>query len=165
MRGFLLDTNVISEFSRSRPSAAVIRFVGTQPSETTYIADIVLAELQYGQERVSEPSKATQLARWLSDVRVEFAGRIVSTTEGAFLLWRRIQEEGRKTRVTYSEPDTLLAATAQSHDLIVVTRDWKPFERVGTRTVDPWKSQYRSGTAPMPINLEDPTLLAQIGRP
>jgi toxin FitB len=167
MRGFLLDTNIISEFLKLTPSAAVVRFVGAQPSEVTFTADIVLAELQFGQETAEDPSKATQLAKWLADVRSRFNGRVVSSTEASFLRWRYIQRIGRRNRVTYSEPDTILAAAAQSHDLIVVTRDWKPFERVGAATVNPWKAVYRPGigAAPMPINLKDPTLLAQIGRP
>lgn len=168
MRGFLLDTNVVSEFIRPKPSEAVIRFVEAQPLSTVFISDIVLAELAHGIATASDEANAMKLQRWLEqDIRVIFVGRVLSTTEASFLRWRQIIEAGRKNRLTYSEPDTILAATAQSHDMIVATRDWKPFERVGTPTVDPWKALYRAGTGAVakPIDLEDPTLLARIGSP
>lgn len=36
--------------------------------------------------------------------------------------------------------DGLLAATALVHGLVAVTRDTRPFERVGVPSLDPWSA-------------------------
>ncbi len=166
MRGFLLDTNVISEFDQPKRSSSVIDFVGAQPKALDFVADIVLAELKFGIEMAGSETERSRLTAWVEHfVRPVFGGNVVVTREAEFLEWRLIVAHGRRKKLTYSEPDTLLAATAKSNSLVVVTRDWRPFDLVGVPTIDPWKADYRegNGASPRRIDLKDTSLLSGLG--
>jgi predicted nucleic acid-binding protein len=79
---------------------------------------------------------------WLkNDVRPSFAGRILPVTEDIFVRWRWIVETNRRKGHTFEQSDALLAATAVHHNLTVVTRDIKPFERSEVACLDPWQPQ------------------------
>ncbi len=54
------------------------------------------------------------------------------------LKWRLLVEEGRKSGITYSQPDLLIAATAACHGLTIVSRDTAEFLRAGVAVINPW---------------------------
>ena len=140
MRGFLLDTNVLSELERARPAPSVVAFIRQHPLDTLFITDIVIAEIRFGIERVTNTQRREQLSRWLKNViRPMFAGRILSLTEDVLLQWRLMADASRRSGYTYPEPDFLLAATAAYHGLTMLTRDTEPFQRAGVYVVNPWQ--------------------------
>ena len=65
MSGWLLDTNVISELRRPRPSARVRTFVAAQPLEALFVSTITFAEIRYGIETVGDPIRRAELNDWL----------------------------------------------------------------------------------------------------
>ena len=54
------------------------------------------------------------------------------------LKWRLLVEEGRKIGHTFSQPDLILAATAQHQDLTIVSRDTSDFEKARVMVFNPW---------------------------
>ena len=139
MRGWLLDTNVLSELRRPRPAAQVVAFVAAQPVSRLYVSAATLAEIRFGIELIADPVRRADLNGWLTHtLRPLFDGRVVPIAEDVLVRWRQLVEAGRKSGHTYSEPDVLIAASALVEQLIVVTRDVREFVEAGAAVLDPW---------------------------
>jgi toxin FitB len=139
MSGWLLDTNVLSELRRKNPSTAVVEFVSAQPLDSLFVSEVTFAEIRFGIELVSEPTRRAELGQWLDHrLRPMFKHRVLAITEDILLDWRLIIEAGRKAGHTFSHPDVLIAATASRHGLTVVTRDPGDFVAAGVTAIDPW---------------------------
>lgn len=141
MKGWLLDTNVISELRRSHPAASVVAFVAAQPLDRLFLSTVTLAEIRFGIELVADAGRRAALGDWLDlEVRPMFAQRVLPITEDIMLKWRLLVEEGRKGGHTFSQPDLIIAATALHHGLTVVTRDVGDYAKAGVPLVNPWTS-------------------------
>ena len=139
MSGWLLDTHVISELRRPRPSARVRTFVAAQPLEALFVSTITFAEIRYGIETVGDPIRRAELNDWLLHrVRPIFDQRVLEVSEDVMFKWRLLVEEGRKARHTFSQPDLIIAATALHHGLTVVTRDTGNYQLARVALLNPW---------------------------
>jgi toxin FitB len=138
--GWLLDTNVISELRRLRPSARVRSFVSGQRLEDLFVSTVTFAEIRYGIERVGDPIRRAELSDWLlHKVRPMFDQRVLEVSEDVMFKWRLLVEDGRKTGHTFSQPDLMIAATALQHGLTVVTRDTGDYKLARVPLLNPWE--------------------------
>lgn len=139
MRGWLLDTNILSELRRPRPNARVVTFVAAQPVPHLYVSAVTMAEIRFGIELVADSARRADLNAWLTHtLQPLFEGRVVPMAEDALVRWRQLVEAGRRRGHTYSEPDVLVAASALVEQLVVVTRDVGEFVEAGAPVLDPW---------------------------
>ena len=138
--GWLLDTNILSELRRPKPDRKVVAFVAAQPLELLYVSSVTLAEIRFGIELVADAEPRAELNDWLAHkVRPMFEQRVLSVSEDVMFKWRLLVEEGRKAGHTFSQPDLIIAATALSHGLTIVSRDTSDYERAHVPIVDPWQ--------------------------
>lgn len=145
MKGWLLDTNVISELRRARPHARVRAFVASRPLEELFISTITFAEIRYGIETVADPSRRSELTDWLTlKVRPMFGQRVLEVSEDVMFRWRLLVEDGRKAGHTFSQPDLIIAATALHHGLTIVTRDTGDFRLARVPLLNPWVDELPS---------------------
>lgn len=73
MIAWLLDTNVLSELRRPRPEPRVVAFVAGQALERLYTSSVVLAEIRFGIELVSDAgfrARARVFNPWIDEVPV-----------------------------------------------------------------------------------------------
>jgi predicted nucleic acid-binding protein len=139
VNGWLLDTNVISELRRPRPSARVRSFIAGQRLEDLFVSTVTFAEIRYGIEAVGDPIRRAELSDWLQHrVRPMFAQRVLEVSEDVMFKWRLLVEEGRKVGHTFSQPDLIIAATALQHGLTVVTRDTGDYKLARVPLFNPW---------------------------
>ncbi len=139
MSGWLLDTNVISELRRPRPSARVRSFISGQRLEDLFVSTVTLAEIRYGIETVGDPIRRAELSDWLLHrVRPMFDQRVLDVSEDVMFKWRLLVEDGRKAGHTFSQPDLIIAATALQHGLTVVTRETGDYQRARVPLLNPW---------------------------
>jgi toxin FitB len=138
---WLLDTNVLSELRKPNPEPKVVGFVAAQPLDQLYISVVTLAEIRFGIELVSEPSRRVALSDWLTQrVRPMFYQRVLPITEDVMLKWRLLVEEGRKVGHTFSQPDLIIAASAVHYGHTVVSRDRSEYEKARAPVMSPWES-------------------------
>jgi predicted nucleic acid-binding protein len=139
-RGWLIDTNVVSELRKGPRCATPVRdWAARVPPVACYLSRISVAEIRFGIERAPDPDFRAELEAWLRDGLLPWFGeRILEADERVLLRWRWLVWEGQKTNYTYAQPDALLAATALRHGLGVVTRNTADFERAGIRLLNPW---------------------------
>lgn len=139
MSGLLLDTNVLSELRRPRPNARVRNFISRQRLDDLFISTVTLAEIRFGIDSISDPSRRAELGDWLAHkVRPMFEQRVLEVSEDIMFRWRILVEEGRKVGHTFSQPDLIIAATALHHGMTVVTRDTADYERSRVPLMNPW---------------------------
>lgn len=139
MTGWLLDTNVLSELRRPKPSAKVVAFIAAQSLESMFVSSVTLAEIRFGIELITDANRRSELQEWLTHkVRPMFDQRILPVTEDIMFKWRLLVEDGRKTGYTFSQPDLIIAATGLHHGLTVVTRDTGDYEKARVSLLNPW---------------------------
>ena len=139
MTGWLLDTNILSELRRPKPEPKIVAFIAAQKLDLLYVSAVTIAEIRFGIELVSNPSRRAELNDWLTHkVRPTFGQRILAVSEDVMFRWRLMVEDGRKARHTFSQPDLIIAATAFVWDLTVVTRDVNDYRRARVPVLNPW---------------------------
>jgi predicted nucleic acid-binding protein len=141
VRGWLLDTNVVSELRKPRPDTAVAEFVATQSGEFLFTTEVTFAEIRFGIEQLEDPSRRADIHLWLDrTLRPLFAGRVLTITEDVIVRWKTMVVDGQKRGHTFGQPDLFIAAIATMEDLVVVTRDIDEFVAAGVPVLDPWSS-------------------------
>lgn len=143
MNGYLLDTNVLSELRKEKRCDAGVRqwFEETAPEEL-FISVLVLGEIRQGIERIRlrDPVQARALEKWLLWIATEFHDRLLPVDEKVADQWGRL---GSQQPVPIL--DAFLAATAQVHDLTVVSRDEEGFRNTGVAVLNPFSNSKPKG--------------------
>lgn len=141
MKGWLLDTNIVSELRKPNCHPAVKQWSDSQPPHSFYLSTVTLAEIRFGIERTQDVAFRQELTQWLDNtLRPWFSDRILAVDEDVILTWRQMVEQGRKQGHTFSQPDLFIAATAVLHNLCVATRNITDFEKSGTAVFNPFTS-------------------------
>ena len=132
---YLLDTNVVSELRRPRPSRAVLDWIADVPAEQLFVSAVTVGEIQAGIEitREQDFAKAEELEIWLDQVQASYA--VLPLDASTFREWARLMH--RKSD-TIAE-DAMIAATAIVHRLTVVTRNVRDFDQFGIELQDPFE--------------------------
>ena len=165
MRGFLLDTNVLTALRRPADNPSVVDFIRAQPADHLHTSEVTVAEIRFGIELVQDPSRRADLQLWLDrTMRPLFADRIHGVTEEVLVRWLLIDRDGRRRGHTYSQQDALVAGIAASDQLIVVSRDETHFVAAHVPTLDPWNARFfaADGTSHAVPDLVSATLLTQL---
>ncbi len=135
---FLIDTNVISEIRKGiRAHPAVRTWFQNHAAQAHYLSVLTVGEIRKGieQVRAKDPAKAAVFHKSLSEVMSIFEGRILGIGLNEAEIWGRLSSAGKLPEV-----DGLIAATALSHGLTIVTRNVRDFDRTGAKVVNPWES-------------------------
>jgi len=130
---FLLDTNIISNFTKPVPSQSLIEWMANQSDEDLFIASLTVAEIRRGVLEKPAGKRRDQLDGWFSGPQgpqALFAGRVLPFDEAAALIWGRLMADGKAKGRPRSGLDTIIAAIAAANDCIVVTDNERDFEDV-----------------------------------
>ena len=141
LAGFLLDTNVVSELMKPRPSRPVVAWVDQTPEPLIHLSVITLGEIRKGIDLLEDddPRRAT-LQVWLDrDLRVRFAGRLLAFDDAVAERWGQLEAVAKRRRLTLPTIDAQLAATALHHGLTFVTRNTADVESTGVPVINPWR--------------------------
>jgi toxin FitB len=133
---WLVDTNIISEVRKGpRCHPGVAAWWAAVEDRDLFLSALTLGEIRRGIEgiRHRDPVKAATLERWLRDVSEAFGARIIGVDPAVADAWGRMSA-ARSVPVI----DALLAATAQVHDLVFVTRNTADVSGLGVRTLNPF---------------------------
>lgn len=135
---WLIDTNIISEVrkgGRCDPRVAAW-YAGVEPVDL-HLSVLVLGEIRKGIELVRrrQPDRAAALEAWLATVDSAFSGRILP-------LDRQVADAWGRMAATRPVPviDGLLAATALTHRMTLVTRNDRHLAGLGATVLNPFES-------------------------
>lgn len=132
---YLLDTNVISEFRRTKPHGAVLSWLNNTSNDELFISAVSIGEIQSGIEKTREQDlvKAKILDEWLSQVVGLYS--VLPMDGNVFRVWAQLMHRQSDTVIE----DAMIAATALTHRLTVVTRNVKDFKRFNVDILNPFK--------------------------
>ena len=137
MRGFLLDTNVVSELTKRSPDSGVIAFLTNQSD--LWLSSVVLHELAFGLNLLPPGQRRDRIGAALAALVAEYADRVIvlgaTEAEDAALLRAQAHRSGRVLHLG----DALIAGTAKAHDLCVVTRNASDFADLDVDVTNPWE--------------------------
>lgn len=135
---YLLDTNIISNFTKPAPSESLVAWMAEQFDEDLFIASLTVAEIRRGVLEKPAGKRRDQLDAWFTGPQgpqTLFAGRILPFDEKAGLAWAELMADGKSTGRPRSGLDTTIAAIAAVNDCIVVTDNEHDF--LGIEIVNP----------------------------
>ena len=136
----LLDTCVISELVSKKPNPKVVEFVDLLDPEDVYLSVITIGEIVKGIEKLSKSHRKTDLRNWLNDdLLVRFEGNILALDADILIEWGALTARLESAGKTMPAIDSLIAATALSKKMTLVTRNAGDFESTDVEIVNPWK--------------------------
>ena len=137
---FLLDTCVISEMIKQKPSKRLIKWIKKEDESNFYISVLTLGELHKGIEKLPESRRREELHNWVeNDLKGRFSNKIIDIDIQVAMMWGKIQ--GLAERVGRPMPaiDALIAATGITHHLTIATRNVSDMKESGVALFNPWE--------------------------
>ena len=136
---FLLDTCVVSEFTKITPNPKVIEWLRHCDQSALYLSSITVGELSKGIAKLDEGKRKLELSKWLNDdLRVRFSDRIISLDVDVMMGWGIICGSLERLGISTPVMDSLIAASAIAYDLILVTNNVNDFKNMNVRLHNPW---------------------------
>ena len=136
---YLLDTNVISDGTKPNPNLGLQEWLKNTPQGLLYLSVISIGEIRKGIERQRITKRGLELEKWFKkELRPSFESRILPVTEAIMLCWGEIYASAILTGQTPALMDSILAATAIEHGLILVTRDTDDVAMLPVSVLNPW---------------------------
>lgn len=136
---YLLDTCVLSELVAKKPNKRVLTWLEEVDDQRLFWAAITIGEVQKGVAKLAESKHKQELMNWLHDALLRrFENRIIPLDVSLMLTWGhlmgRLEAQGKKMPAI----DSLIAATAHHHQLVLVTRNEADFMNSGIDLYNPW---------------------------
>ena len=138
---FLVDANVLSETTKPVPDPAVVDWL--RRNERALVVDpVVLGEIRFGILLLPRGRRRARLERWFDSgvKRLHCLPWDVATG----IRWAELLADLRTAGAAMPIKDSLIAATALTHGLVVATRNRTDFERAGVRVCDPFEGPGRA---------------------
>jgi hypothetical protein len=138
---YLVDANVLSEATRPDPDQRVIEWLrGNEPEIA--VDPIILGEVRFGILLLPRGRRRSRLERWFEEGvrRLQCIPWEASTG----LRWAELLATLRSSGRAMPIKDSLIAATALSHDLAIATLNRRDFEAAGVTVIDPAGERSRS---------------------
>jgi predicted nucleic acid-binding protein len=132
---FLVDANVLSEPTKPTPDPAVVEWL--RENERDIVVDpVILGELRFGILLLPKGKRRTRLERWFAAGIQRLLCLPWEAETG--LRWAELLARLRVSGRAMPIKDSLIAATALVHGLVVATRNRSDFETAGVKIIDPF---------------------------
>jgi predicted nucleic acid-binding protein len=137
---YLLDTCVLSAFTRRQREEKVIHWMESVDEEKLFISVITIGEIQHGIERLPESHRKTELLVWMNNGLVKrFEQRIIPLDMLAMFLWGSLTGRMESTGQSMAVMDSMIVTTALQNNLIIATRNVTDFLPCGVQVINPWE--------------------------
>ena len=132
---YLVDANVLSEPTKTAPSARVVEWLRRNEPELA-VDPIILGEIHYGILLLPAGKRRRRLDRWFKQGVAKLACLAWDMTTG--MRWAKLLAGLRASGEAMPIKDSLIAATALVHGMTVVTRNVRDFQKAKVKVVDPF---------------------------
>ena len=135
---YLLDTCVVSELTKPVPEKKVLDWMNAAPSEVLLLSVVTIAEIRKGLTKLPDSRRKEDLTVWLNALVERYQERVLPIDLAVADNWGLIQGNAEIAGNPMSTIDGLIAATAYTHNLTVVTRHVSDFGPAHVPTINPW---------------------------
>jgi tRNA(fMet)-specific endonuclease VapC len=136
---YLLDTCVISELVSKQPNSRVVEFVDSLDPDHVYLSMITIGEITKGIEKFPKSKRKQELHIWLKeDLLARFSGKIIPIENEVITEWGRLTARLELAGTPIPAIDSLIAATALTYSLALITRNVSDFDGSSVEIINPW---------------------------
>jgi predicted nucleic acid-binding protein len=134
---YLLDTDVVSQYTKLPPDPRVDAWVQRTDDSDLYISTITFAELWYGINLLPPGKRRTEFESWIEDdLCMQFFNRVVGFNLDTAMRYGSLMARAKKHGHNPNAMDVLIAATAAANGMVVATLNRKDFEQLGVELVE-----------------------------
>ena len=136
---YLLDTCVISELIKPKPSSKVLKWLRSCENENLFLSSLTIGEVQKGISKLPDSQKKNNLQDWMDKELIRrFNKRIIGIDFKVAQQWGKIQASTEIAGTKIPVIDSLIASIGIVYDMTVVTRDIADMRNSGVRLFNPW---------------------------
>lgn len=138
---YLVDTNVISAAAPSRRVPTALLDWMDKHSDSLFISVVTVAEIEDGiarSRREGARRKSADLSAWLEAVVHLYGDRILSFDLAAAQIAGRMSDRARGLGQSPGFADIIIGATAQRHQLKILSRNVRHLVPLGVSVIDPF---------------------------
>lgn len=136
----IVDTNVISEVMRERPSEAMVAWLNGQNAALLFVTTITIGEVLYGLAAMPEGHRLDRLRdTFEAYLRRGFGGRVLDYDEGAARAYADTLMRRRRAGRPLDIADAQIAAIARAGGYAVATRNERDFDGIGLELINPFE--------------------------
>lgn len=136
---YLIDTCVISELVKPVPNTRITNWLQSAPSDALFLSVLTIGEIRKGLVKLPDSKKKEKLSLWLNSLLKDYNERIIPIDLAVSENWGIIQGNAEKAGTPMSTIDGLIAASASTHNLILVTRNESDFTPGQIPLINPWE--------------------------
>ncbi|MDN4610391.1 PIN domain-containing protein [Arthrobacter burdickii] len=128
--GLLLDTDVVVELRSPRPSPAVVDFLQRRRHFRIFVSALTIGELHL----VSRENQQYQyVGAWVQEFVNSYSSNILSVDADIAAVWGPMLSDAEVSAV-----DSLIAATAISRSLSIVSGNVEIYRKFSVSAINPW---------------------------
>ena len=124
---YLLDTNIVSEFSKDKPNEQVLEFYRAR-KDLCAISSVTWQEIIRGVSRMPEGKRKNTLRSFVNDLYLNMD--VISFDKFSAQICGEIQAAAEKSGKKVPYYDYQIAATAVSNGMVLVTHNISDFEQL-----------------------------------
>jgi hypothetical protein len=130
----------MSEFVKKVSNPQVSQWFNQQSIEQLFLSSLTIAEIKKGIYKIqnSQPERYKKLKIWLQKVEMEFYSRILPINDEILDSWAKFSANAELQGKKLAVMDSLIAATAHDHKLILVTRNVDDFQMTPVKIINPF---------------------------
>ena len=133
---YLLDTYVVCEATARHPEPCVMNWIDAHAHESV-LSCITLGEIWKGIQRLPAGKRKRGLMGWVEGLEEDFSDQCLGLNTVTLKMWGKLYAKHEAKGFQLDLMDSLIAAQALEHELIVTTRNTADYP-ADVMTCNPW---------------------------